>query len=118
VVFRPFKGEVIAARIADQSPEGINRQFSASTLQSSLELTSLSTVVTDFFDDIFVPWTELPEGSELYATLSISSIIEQVSTDNPQRAVRKPLGLEGGGPSHVLRQQRDGPLQGHCRGVA
>jgi DNA-directed RNA polymerase III subunit RPC8 len=77
VVFRPFKGEVIAARIADQSPEGINRQFSASTLQSSLELTSLSTVVTDFFDDIFVPWTELPEGSELYATLSISSIIEQ-----------------------------------------
>lgn len=23
------------------------------------------TVATDFFDDIFVPWTELPEGSEL-----------------------------------------------------
>jgi hypothetical protein len=25
VVFRPFKGEVIVARIAEQSPEGINR---------------------------------------------------------------------------------------------
>ncbi|KAH6854513.1 RNA polymerase III subunit Rpc25-domain-containing protein [Chaetomium sp. MPI-CAGE-AT-0009] len=45
VVFRPYKGEVIAARIMDQSPEGIN-------------------LATDFFDDIFVPWTELPEGSE------------------------------------------------------
>ncbi|KAK4103177.1 hypothetical protein N658DRAFT_522549 [Parathielavia hyrcaniae] len=45
VVFRPFKGEVIAARIADQSPEGIN-------------------LVTNFFDDIFVPWTDLPDGSE------------------------------------------------------
>ncbi|KAL2129027.1 hypothetical protein VTI74DRAFT_8323 [Chaetomium olivicolor] len=45
VVFRPFKGEVIGARIADQSSEGIN-------------------LATDFFDDIFIPWTELPEGSE------------------------------------------------------
>ncbi|KAH6627899.1 RNA polymerase III subunit Rpc25-domain-containing protein [Chaetomium tenue] len=45
VVFRPYKGEVIAARIMDQSPEGIH-------------------LGTDFFDDIFIPWTELPEGSE------------------------------------------------------
>ncbi|KAL2178490.1 RNA polymerase III subunit Rpc25-domain-containing protein [Thermothelomyces heterothallicus CBS 202.75] len=45
VVFRPHKGEVITARIVDQSPEGIN-------------------LATDFFDDIFVPWTELPEVSE------------------------------------------------------
>ncbi|KAL2019494.1 hypothetical protein VTK56DRAFT_9610 [Thermocarpiscus australiensis] len=45
VVFRPFKGEVIIARITDQTSEGIN-------------------LATDFFDDIFVPWTELPEGSE------------------------------------------------------
>ncbi|KAK3897863.1 RNA polymerase III subunit Rpc25-domain-containing protein [Staphylotrichum tortipilum] len=45
VVFRPFKGEVIAARIADQSSEGIH-------------------LATDFFDNIFIPWTELPEGSE------------------------------------------------------
>jgi DNA-directed RNA polymerase III subunit RPC8 len=51
VVFRPYKGEVIAARIMDQSPEGIN-------------------LATDFFDDIFVPWTELPEGSELYDPFS------------------------------------------------
>jgi DNA-directed RNA polymerase subunit E'/Rpb7 len=27
VVFRPFKGEVIVARIASQSREGINRMF-------------------------------------------------------------------------------------------
>ncbi|KAL1839838.1 hypothetical protein VTJ49DRAFT_1069 [Mycothermus thermophilus] len=45
VVFRPFKTEVIVARITDQSPQGIF-------------------LATDFFDDIFVPWTELPEGSE------------------------------------------------------
>jgi DNA-directed RNA polymerase III subunit RPC8 len=32
VVFRPFKGEVIVARIADQSAEGIHRQFIRSVL--------------------------------------------------------------------------------------
>ncbi|KAK4451499.1 RNA polymerase III subunit Rpc25-domain-containing protein [Podospora aff. communis PSN243] len=48
VVFRPFKGEVIVARIARQSREGIN-------------------LATDFFHDIFVPWSELPDGSEFEA---------------------------------------------------
>lgn len=28
-----------------------------------------SAVGTDFFDDIFIPWTELPEGSELYESI-------------------------------------------------
>ncbi|KAK3372552.1 RNA polymerase III subunit Rpc25-domain-containing protein [Podospora didyma] len=44
VVFRPFKDEVIVGRIASQSPEGINLE-------------------TDFFHDIFIPGSELPDGS-------------------------------------------------------
>ncbi|KAM5345336.1 hypothetical protein ACJ41O_011198 [Fusarium nematophilum] len=45
VVFRPFKGEVIIGRIRSSTPAGINLR-------------------TDFFDDIFVPYEELPEGAE------------------------------------------------------
>ncbi|KAK3335645.1 RNA polymerase III subunit Rpc25-domain-containing protein [Cercophora scortea] len=45
VVFRPFKGEVLVARIASQTREGIH-------------------LATDFFHDIFVPFIELPEGTE------------------------------------------------------
>lgn len=71
VVFRPFKGEVIVARIADQSAEGINRQFFRSMLCLPYSKYLLA-VATDFFDDIFVPWTELPEGSELYVSPPIS----------------------------------------------
>ena len=45
VVFRPFKGEVMLARIRSSTPAGINLR-------------------TEFFDDIFVPYEELPEGAE------------------------------------------------------
>ncbi|KAH8708123.1 DNA-directed RNA polymerase III subunit RPC8 [Beauveria bassiana] len=45
IVFRPFKGEVIIGRIRSSTPAGIN-------------------VRTDFFDDIFVPFEELPAGAE------------------------------------------------------
>ncbi|KAH7326354.1 RNA polymerase III subunit Rpc25-domain-containing protein [Stachybotrys elegans] len=45
VVFRPFKGEVMLARIRSSTPAGINLR-------------------TDFFDDIFVPYEELPPGAE------------------------------------------------------
>ncbi|ROT35595.1 DNA-directed RNA polymerase III subunit 22.9 kDa polypeptide [Sodiomyces alkalinus F11] len=45
IVFRPFKGEVMFGRIRSSTPSGIN-------------------VRTDFFDDIFVPFDELPEGAE------------------------------------------------------
>lgn len=48
VVFRPFQGEVLVARIGHQMPEGINLRI-------------------PFFHDIFVPANELPEGSE-YST--------------------------------------------------
>ncbi|KAJ9660822.1 DNA-directed RNA polymerase III complex subunit Rpc25 [Neophaeococcomyces mojaviensis] len=44
VVFRPFKGEVIAARVKHNTPEGIY-------------------LTTEFFDNIFVPETMLFEGS-------------------------------------------------------
>ncbi|KAK3365304.1 RNA polymerase III subunit Rpc25-domain-containing protein [Lasiosphaeria ovina] len=45
VVFRPFNSEVMVARIASQSREGIH-------------------LATDFFHDIFVPCSELPDGTE------------------------------------------------------
>ncbi|KAK3330427.1 RNA polymerase III subunit Rpc25-domain-containing protein [Apodospora peruviana] len=45
VVFRPFQGEVIVARIARQTQDGMH-------------------LATDFFHDIFVPASELPDGSE------------------------------------------------------
>ncbi|KAK3936481.1 RNA polymerase III subunit Rpc25-domain-containing protein [Diplogelasinospora grovesii] len=45
VVFRPFKDEVMIARIVSQTQEGIN-------------------LATDFFHDIFVPYTELPDNTE------------------------------------------------------
>ena len=46
VVFRPFKGEVMMARISTSTPEGIHLQ-------------------TDFFADIFVSYEYLPPGAEL-----------------------------------------------------
>ncbi|KAK0730715.1 RNA polymerase III subunit Rpc25-domain-containing protein [Lasiosphaeris hirsuta] len=49
VVFRPFKGEVLAARITSQTRDGIN-------------------LATDFFHDIFVPWNELPDDTEFEAS--------------------------------------------------
>ncbi|KAG5924275.1 hypothetical protein E4U60_007589 [Claviceps pazoutovae] len=45
IVFRPFKGEVMLARIRSSTPAGINLR-------------------TDFFDDIFIPYEELPQGAE------------------------------------------------------
>ncbi|KAM0435997.1 hypothetical protein ACHAPT_002889 [Fusarium lateritium] len=45
VVFRPFKGEVMMGRIRSSTPAGIN-------------------VGTDFFDDIFVSFEDLPPGAE------------------------------------------------------
>ena len=68
VVFRPFKGEVIVGRIASQSPEGINRsslqRLISTTLRKLINLTTY-TVETDFFHDIFIAGSELPDGSVL-----------------------------------------------------
>ncbi|KAK8089077.1 RNA polymerase III subunit Rpc25 [Apiospora hydei] len=45
IVFRPFKGETILGRISSATPEGIN-------------------IRTDFFEEIFVSYKELPESCE------------------------------------------------------
>ncbi|CAK7208921.1 DNA-directed RNA polymerase III complex subunit Rpc25 [Sporothrix bragantina] len=45
VVFHPFKGEVMFARISSCSPNGIHLR-------------------TDFFDDILIPFDELPDEAE------------------------------------------------------
>ncbi|VUC34901.1 unnamed protein product [Clonostachys rosea] len=45
IVFRPFKGETMLGKIKSSTPSGIN-------------------LYTEFFNDIFVPFEELPPGSE------------------------------------------------------
>ncbi|CAJ2513482.1 Uu.00g016010.m01.CDS01 [Anthostomella pinea] len=45
IVFRPFKGETLFGRISSSTPEGLN-------------------IRTEFFEDIFVPYKELPESTE------------------------------------------------------
>jgi DNA-directed RNA polymerase III subunit RPC8 len=53
VVFRPFKHEVMLGRISSATEEGIR-------------------VRTQFFDQIFIPTSNLPEGSKLYVLFSFS----------------------------------------------
>lgn len=66
MVFRPFKGEVLFARISGCSQEGIHRPFSPEARCSRPRTTAdYSAVRTDFFDDILVPYDELPEGAQL-----------------------------------------------------
>ncbi|KAI1375588.1 RNA polymerase III subunit Rpc25-domain-containing protein [Hypoxylon crocopeplum] len=45
IVFRPFKGETMFGRITESTPEGIH-------------------IRTDFFEDIFVAFKELPENTQ------------------------------------------------------
>ncbi|KAI0846889.1 RNA polymerase III subunit Rpc25-domain-containing protein [Daldinia vernicosa] len=45
IVFRPFKGETIFGRISEASPDGIH-------------------IRTEFFEDIFVEYKELPENTQ------------------------------------------------------
>ncbi|KAK6864500.1 RNA polymerase III subunit Rpc25 [Apiospora arundinis] len=45
IVFRPFKGETILGRISSATPDGMN-------------------IRTDFFEEIFVSYKELPESCE------------------------------------------------------
>ncbi|KAI1847353.1 hypothetical protein JX265_005588 [Neoarthrinium moseri] len=45
IVFRPFKGEALFGRISSATPEGLN-------------------IRTEFFEEIFVPFKELPDGCE------------------------------------------------------
>ncbi|KAI1339542.1 RNA polymerase III subunit Rpc25 [Xylariaceae sp. FL0016] len=45
IVFRPFKGETLFGRISSATPDGLH-------------------IRTDFFEDIFVPYKELPESTE------------------------------------------------------
>ncbi|KAM0819729.1 putative DNA-directed RNA polymerase subunit [Seiridium cardinale] len=48
IVFRPFKGETLLGKISSATPEGLN-------------------IRTDFFEEIFVSYKELPENCELQA---------------------------------------------------
>ncbi|RYP56922.1 hypothetical protein DL769_009829 [Monosporascus sp. CRB-8-3] len=45
IVFRPFKGETILGKISSATPDGIH-------------------IRTDFFEEVFVPYKELPENTE------------------------------------------------------
>lgn len=82
IVFRPFKGETILGKISSATPEGIHSMFilflgtarpftSFSVLLESGRKSYLLTsspacaVRTEFFEEIFVPYKELPENTEL-----------------------------------------------------
>jgi DNA-directed RNA polymerase III subunit RPC8 len=65
IVFRPFKGEVILARITSATQDGINRQPPINPLTPSHPADHITVVRTDFFDDIFVPFNELPDEAVL-----------------------------------------------------
>ena len=83
IVFRPFKGETILGKISSATPEGIHSMLfplsfgnrsPPSTFSGLLEsgrksylLTSSPAcpVRTEFFEEIFVPYKELPENTEL-----------------------------------------------------
>jgi len=66
VVFRPFRGEVMNARIRSSSAAGIYRLCSHSfPIVDRVDFfLTLEPVKVDFFDDIFIPYDMLPEGCE------------------------------------------------------
>ncbi|KAK7951444.1 RNA polymerase III subunit Rpc25 [Apiospora aurea] len=67
IVFRPFKGETILGRISSATPEGINSKSTpAPPTAASFELRppDYHVVRTDFFEEIFVSYKELPESCE------------------------------------------------------
>lgn len=71
MVFRPFKGETLLGKISSATPDGIHGK--PSTKIRSCEITGScdkSNIVarqvrTEFFEEIFVPYKELPENTEL-----------------------------------------------------
>lgn len=69
MVFRPFKGETLLGKISSATPEGIHGTsvpFISGTNYSAGQATdTLHIVRTEFFEEIFVPYKELPENTEL-----------------------------------------------------
>ena len=70
-MFRPFKGETILGKISSATPEGIHSTCGGLldmrfiTWPPSLTDHLCDLVRTDFFEEIFVPYKELPENTEL-----------------------------------------------------
>ncbi len=69
IVFRPFKGETLFGRISSSNNTGINSMcLPGLPLRSKFEkissLTRPHPVRTEFFEDIFIPFTELPENTQ------------------------------------------------------
>lgn len=61
MVFRPFKGEVMFGRITEANETGITRMCFSSSFKS--KVTNTHSVRTDFFEDVFVSFKELPENT-------------------------------------------------------
>ncbi len=68
MIFRPFKGEAVLAKISGCSPQGI-QCMPALTFTYFHRPSNLEVVATDFFDHILVPSDELPDGATLQVTL-------------------------------------------------
>ncbi|KAJ9156998.1 RNA polymerase III subunit Rpc25 [Coniochaeta hoffmannii] len=97
VVFRPFKNEVLQGRITSCTQDGIN-------------------IRTDFFDDIFVPFTELPDEATYEPTeaLWVWHVDDQVMYYDIHEMVRFQVVTEEWhdqtpeGPLNMSEEQPDG----------
>jgi len=69
MVFRPFKGETLLGKISSATPEGIHGTSFPFALRTNCRarqaINTLYIVRTEFFEEIFVPYKELPENTEL-----------------------------------------------------
>ncbi|KAK9418115.1 putative DNA-directed RNA polymerase subunit [Seiridium unicorne] len=67
IVFRPFKGETLLGKISSATPEGLNSKAPQQPSLMRPRADYGETVRTDFFEEIFVSYKELPENCELQA---------------------------------------------------
>lgn len=67
IVFRPFKGEIITARISSCTEQGIRRTAALHSNKLCLSIADkdMFIVSMNFFSDIHVPTSLLFEGTEL-----------------------------------------------------
>ena len=66
MVFRPFAGEVILAKVKSSDEEGIRRKHSTYVANAKVERAHRLIVSVGFFDDMHIPLNYLPTPSALY----------------------------------------------------
>ena len=90
VVFRPFRSEVIIAKVKSSDEDGIRRAFFKKKLlyMSKVLMSQIFSVTVGFFDDMYIPTAFLPQPSALYVSISnlsifIFSFLNHLNTSDP-----------------------------------